>query len=487
MYATRNRLPARNFIAAGIGAALLLGVAPSLAGTLPVTSCDDDGSPGTLRSVVASAAAGDTVDLSALSCSTIALTGGAIDIGVGPLTLAGPGEMALTIDGAHEDRIFHVASGIDTFTIRDLTLANGSTSGGDVDGGCVRADVLSLERVTLHNCVAGNGGFGYGGAVAAETVVAVSSTFSENSAIGVVDDAAGGAIAGTQSVTLTNCIVDGNVAQGHREAVAGAIFAPGILEIQSSVISNNQALATTIGAQGGAFYFHQASIVDSTIHGNSTDLLIGTGGAGFSNRDGQISISGSTISGNESTNGGGIYSGTVTLINSTLSGNRAESGTGGAINAVTVNAFNSTVAFNYAWGGGGVRLAGAGAAQLQSTIIASNSVGFDVGTEDIGAAQAVTIAGANNLVMIAQDTVTLPVDTMTSDPLLEPLADNGGPTQTHALAIASPAINTGNNSQGLLVDQRGPGFERTVGPAPDIGAFEIQVIEADRIFADGFD
>jgi predicted outer membrane repeat protein len=440
-----------------------------------------------LRSVVASAVAGDTVDLSALSCSTLALATGEIDVGVGPLTIAGPGEMALTIDGAHQDRIFHAASGIDALTIRDLALMNGSTSGGDVDGGCVRADVLNLERVTLRNCVAGNGGFGYGGAVAAETVVAVSSAFSENSAIGIVDDAAGGAIAGTQSVTLTNCVVDGNVAQGHREAAGGAIFAPGILDIQSSVISNNQALATTIGAQGGAFFFHQASIVDSSIRGNGTDLLLGTGGAGSSTRDGQITILGSTISGNESTNGGGIYSGTVTLVNSTLSGNRAAGGTGGAIDAVTVNAYNSTVAFNYAWGSGGVRLAIAGAAQLQSTIIASNSVGFDVGTEDIGAAQAVTVVGANNLVMIAQDTVTLPVDTMSSDPLLAPLADNGGATQTHALAVTSPAVDVGNNSQGLLVDQRGPGFARTVGAAPDIGAFEIQAIEADRIFADGFD
>jgi hypothetical protein len=67
---------------------------------------------------------------------------------------------------------------------------------------------------------------------------------------------------------------------------------------------------------------------------------------------------------------------------------------------------------------------------------------------------------------------------------LQPLANNGGPTQTHALGAGSPAIDTGNNDAVLSTDQRGYGFPRTVGAGTDIGAFELL---NDRIFFDGFE
>jgi len=66
----------------------------------------------------------------------------------------------------------------------------------------------------------------------------------------------------------------------------------------------------------------------------------------------------------------------------------------------------------------------------------------------------------------------LPNDTSHAAPLLLPLADNGGPTLTHALNAGSPAIDHGNNLGGLDTDQRGSGFARVQGKAPDIGAFE---------------
>jgi hypothetical protein len=65
------------------------------------------------------------------------------------------------------------------------------------------------------------------------------------------------------------------------------------------------------------------------------------------------------------------------------------------------------------------------------------------------------------------------------DPLLGALADNGGPTFTHALTNLSPAIDTGNNafaldqnSVALTTDQRGTGFPRFENSVVDIGAFE---------------
>jgi hypothetical protein len=60
------------------------------------------------------------------------------------------------------------------------------------------------------------------------------------------------------------------------------------------------------------------------------------------------------------------------------------------------------------------------------------------------------------------------------DPLLEPLADNGGPTQTMALLPGSPAIDAGNNAYATDWDQRGAPFRRIVNGVIDIGAFEVQ-------------
>jgi hypothetical protein len=60
------------------------------------------------------------------------------------------------------------------------------------------------------------------------------------------------------------------------------------------------------------------------------------------------------------------------------------------------------------------------------------------------------------------------------DPLLGPLADNGGPTWTRALDPASPAIDQGTNVSGLTFDQRGTGYPRKVGPGVDIGSFELR-------------
>ena len=60
----------------------------------------------------------------------------------------------------------------------------------------------------------------------------------------------------------------------------------------------------------------------------------------------------------------------------------------------------------------------------------------------------------------------MPTDTLHADPLLLALADNGGPTRTHALARGSPAIDAGNNLLALANDQRGAGFPRAVGRHP---------------------
>ena len=67
-----------------------------------------------------------------------------------------------------------------------------------------------------------------------------------------------------------------------------------------------------------------------------------------------------------------------------------------------------------------------------------------------------------------------PTDLLDIDPLLGPLADNGGPTLTMALLPGSPAIDAGDNTDAPEWDQRGPGLPRIVDGTIDIGAFEVQ-------------
>jgi hypothetical protein len=207
----------------------------------------------------------------------------------------------------------------------------------------------------------------------------------------------------------------------------------------------------------------------------------------------------STISGNVAGDprldlfgeGGGVdmfYSGAVNVVNSTLSGNHATVAGGMGIQRGEATISNSTIAFNTTRidAANESRAAGlyaqAYSIGLDSTVIAHNTA---QGSEwDLSAAEFTAIVGSHNLVM--QSSHVLPADTLAGDPLLGALADNGGATPTHALLSDSPAINRGSNPLHLSFDQRGNGYARAFGAAPDIGAFETGTA-GDTILASGFD
>ena len=139
---------------------------------------------------------------------------------------------------------------------------------------------------------------------------------------------------------------------------------------------------------------------------------------------------------------------------------------------------NSTIAGNQSgMSGAGIYVGGvANALTLQSSLVANNTV---AGTNaDIAAMGAFTIGGSNNLVTAFAANVSVPGDTLRSDPRLLPLGDYGGPTRTMALAAGSPAVDAGINPLGIASDQRGAGFPRVLGAAADIGAFEGTVAPA---------
>ena len=129
------------------------------------------------------------------------------------------------------------------------------------------------------------------------------------------------------------------------------------------------------------------------------------------------------------------------MSNSTISDNSASSG-GGIYNAGTATLKNTIVANSPSASGGSCYLYGIitnGGYNLDS----DNTCGF----------------GTNNNSLSGVD------------PMLGPLADNGGPTKTHALLAGSPAIDKGN-SFGATTDQRG--VTRPQGAASDIGSFESE-------------
>ena len=300
-------------------------------------------------------------------------------------------------------------------------------------------------------------------------------------------------------------------------AHGGGVFTKGNLTLQTSVISGNSATASNVSGVnargGGAFVEGDFGAYYSTIDGNTAKVEgANEGRGGGLHLGGNVDIVGSTISRNSAGDfAGGIditsskpAALTAIIFNSTVSGNHATYLGGLYANSGTVSIANATIAFNTATKGkisGTAYAAGAVfdaniaamTVGLQSSLIANNTYGTSTQTpNDLtvvhNSAHAITFnaAPANNLVFATNAAV--PSDTLKSVcPLLGPLRNNGGNTQTHALLSTSPALAAGNNKENLGYDQRGPTYLRvsTGETVPDIGAYEMQ--RADIIFAAGFE
>ena len=231
---------------------------------------------------------------------------------------------------------------------------------------------------------------------------------------------------------------------------------------------------------GGIFNSENLEINNASIYNN----LAFNGGGIYS--DGTLTVNNSAIYENNASNpiaisssGGGIYNaGTATINQSTISGNSVSgSGSnGGGINNVggDLTITNSTVDDN---SGGGISNNG-GEVTVTSTIVANNT-NSDSNNDDVSGDD--FVSGGNNLIGNSdgdtgfdRDRDLVGTADNPIDPLLGELQDNGGATPTQALLEGSPAIDAGSNPNSLATDQRGEGFDRTVGEATDIGAFEVQ-------------
>ncbi|MCP5013767.1 MAG: right-handed parallel beta-helix repeat-containing protein, partial [Ketobacter sp.] len=207
----------------------------------------------------------------------------------------------------------------------------------------------------------------------------------------------------------------------------------------------------------------KVSVTNSTISGNK-----GYGGIVSSKN---ATVTNSTISGNT---GYGVYAlyENITVTNSTISGNESN-GVFALYENITVT--NSTIVSNTGFGVYARDLNNNGAVVTlnNSLIVGNNSGAGDVSCEQNSASLGTS---SNNLVHSSADCLGLAgqVTTATIASIIDPLADNGGDTQTHALVTGSPAIDAGDNanSPGGLTDQRGVGFPRIINGIIDIGSYE---------------
>ena len=187
-----------------------------------------------------------------------------------------------------------------------------------------------------------------------------------------------------------------------------------------------------------------ATLTDCTVSGNSASAF----GGGLENVLGGVTLTGCTFSGNTSPEGGGLSNfGNTTLTDCTVSGNSARFG-GGLYGAGTATLINCTVSGNSARDTGGLYAAlDGGATTLTNTIIAGNSGGDFHGN--------LFYSGSNNLIG--------------GNPLLAPLGNYGGPTQTMPPLPGSPAIGGGTATGAPATDQRGLIRGRVV----DVGACQV--------------
>jgi predicted outer membrane repeat protein len=384
-----------------------------------------------------------------------------------------------------------------------LTLTGGKSTD---RGGAILADDYSALRLTgatvAGNTVVGDAGTLGGGIYSLGELTVTGSSVSGNTAV----DGAGGGIWGGRVI-----LVDSTVADNHADALAGGIF--GVrMSLSNSTVSGNSSGASgggivsssystssltsctvtgnSAGYSGGGIY-GEVTVTDSTVTGNSAG---GRGGGidGHPQRysAGVVMVANSTVSGNTSLgDGGGINGGSVTMINSTVSGNRAgpdESGSsdyssGGGISAGTVTLTSSTVTGNYAAsyysggdGGGGIR---SSAITLADSIVAGNAERDGVGNDVAGAIAfsnghnifGSDVAGAiiGDLQGVAPSLLFASIDPATGGGRL-----NAAGTTPLRNSITNPALSGGDPLAALPTDQLGHARPQPAGSLPDIGAAE---------------
>ena len=389
------------------------------------------------------------------------------------VTLDGGG--MLTIDGNDAHRVLFVPNGI-TAELRGITVTGGvaqppipshDPSYEFEEGG----GIYSEGTLTLNDCtVSGNYAEDFGGGISTSGVLTLMNSIVSKNTAGY-----GGGIWGFGTLVMTNSKVVDN-----RADYGGGIILLGRITMTRSAVSDNT--AAIVGGIRQSWDEGSLIMVDSTVSGNTAG-----DSAGGITSDGALTLTNSTVSHNTSTvgNGGGIeHDGVLTLTNSTVSNNAAVGG-GGIANYGVARLTSSTISGNVATG-----VIGGSAILNQLAGRVESSMATLIDGDCSPSAVRLTSRGYN----IESPGDTCGFDQLTDRPEttaaelnLGELADNGGPTKTHALetepeasfAIDRIPADACLDAEGmpLTTDQRGlPRPVAILGPEPkcDVGSVEVQ-------------
>jgi hypothetical protein len=335
--------------------------------------------------------------------------------------------------------VFNGAADI-TLTLNNLTLSNGSIIG---EGGGFSND--NSGTVNMNDCIiTGNSATGGGN--------------------GVNNDTAG-------IINISNCLITDNDGEGR----AGGVIndSNGTVNIADSTITFNNKTSNIFGAGGVANNTSGIlNITRSTISNNTNSHNSSVGGV-WNNSNGTLNLSESLVSNNSGGSGGGVANnsnGTLNIINTTIKNNSSPLLGGGVYNnsSGSTNIDSCTISGNTAPDGPEIndREDGSGVINILNTIVGENGNDGNCNSSDGIISLGYNIDSGDSCNFNSTG------DMVNTDPLLAPLGNNGGPTQTCALAPDSPAINNGNPAcPPPDTDQRG--FPRPAENRCDIGAFEF--------------
>ena len=436
-----------------IGLLNLIPIQVARAATLKV--CPSGCTYATIKAAVAAAATGDTITIGAGTYHehNIAITKN--------LTLTGDGSASVIIDAQSLGRIFVIAAG-KVVSMSGMTIQNGKVATTDQDGGAlVNNGALTLDDVKFLNNYADN----MGGAIYSASDLTISNSTFDGNKVNTARTAGadGWAIAlethGSLSVIRTKFTNNKAMDGGAIMTVAYGYFAGKTFKVSNSTFSTN-----TVVQQGGGIFVEQmdTTISNSVFNNNRATHSYG-GGMLFSGQgtNAALTVQNTTFSHNQALNGGGLW---INQIRTTAT-----------LNAVTItlNASTDTVGS----GGGGIV-----GADLPTLLIIRNSI--IAGNTDVAGgtnhpdcyvrAVSITYSLIQNTTGCTADGFTNNVTGVSAK--LDALANYGGPTFTHRLQSASPAIDAADNTTCPATDQRGitrPQDGNNDGTATcDMGAYE---------------
>ncbi|MGZ4779090.1 MAG: choice-of-anchor Q domain-containing protein, partial [Thermoanaerobaculia bacterium] len=386
---------------------------------------------------------------------------------------------------AYSSGAVSMAEGLNATTLSiDHSSFTGNSATTSSGGALVWGSSLSGANATISdstfksNTAGQNGGaIEYSPQLAGMQLTLTRVTFDSNSIPSFFSGAAMQVI-GTGNVTITGCTF-----KNSSGGPALEIALNGTADITGTTFDGNTNgfLGTAIQASGVLSNPLTLNVTDSTFVNNVGTGTTGIAGISISNLA-TLNVTRSTFSGNTSSGQGGalnvgLGATAATIVDSTFSGNTASFGGAIMASAGTVLIKSTTFSGNQATSGGeGGTLGAIGTGvtvTLQNDILANsivNGLPFDPTCHPISSA-VFTSLGNNLSTDAAAGCGFIGTDLTNANAGLAVLADNGGPTKTHALLASSAALDAGSCS-GLTVDQRN--FSRPVGAACDIGSFERQ-------------